>query len=814
MSHNLFWMSCVDAVAVQGYVEASLDENERAAVEAHLDTCSDCRRLVAALADGADTVDDSPKARRDKKHVMIDRFNVMRRLGEGGMGVVYMAHDPQLKRDVAVKLLHPDEARGEEMQARLLREAQAMAQVAHPNVIAVYDVGTWDGEVFLAMELATGGTLRAWCAKQRTPSEIVDAFAAAGRGLAAAHAAGLVHRDFKSDNVLVGADGRMRVTDFGLARSHGAVDKPSARPSRPLASFTATGMVMGTPGYIAPELYAGDPADARTDQFAFCVALWEALFGSRPFAGTNEDEVAIAVAEGRITDPAQRRGVRRAIEAALRRGLAAGPEERWASMDELIAELSKRRSRAWIVAAAAVVLLAAGGVAFAKWPRPIVAAVPADARVDALDVATTRAMHEIEAIEKRGLAHEQAHELVDAKADLADAVARARQIRMPSLLIDTLIEQADVLFVIGDLAAAETSLREARRVAETSDDVARRSKASIALAGILDREGKSEEAEDVRSLGIAAGTRKQADDASRADALESEADTQRDLDQSRKSWDAALVLRDKLGDLEAHALNRIGLANTYVKAELNERAHEVMVACLAYVEARHTDEAKRALVTTLKMFQLVDLAQNRWADAAAHARRAIELQQTGHGRATADDYANLGHALLALHDRKGADAAWAKALDLQSDQPLQRADTLGMIAVAEHLQADDASAALHAGAAVDLLIATAGPHNPATLQMEMMQVKVLLGDHQFAKALPIAERLLPEIESQFKTDSALIGDIRFAIARAVVDHDKPRAHTLAASARSEYQKLGAGGTKRIELVERWEKDPAHFDPLK
>ncbi len=230
----------------------------------------------------------------------VGRFVVVGELGSGGMGVVYAAHDRELDRQVALKVMRI--ASVEEVdRVRMLREGQAMARITHPNVITVFEVGSDDGVVFLAQELLDGGTLGGWLEKPRPQPAILDKFVAAGRGLAAAHAVGLVHRDFKPENVLLGNDGRVRVADFGLAREVGGIDAallataPGGGPPPPDAALdadsgalarnlTRTGVVMGTPMFMAPEQHEGKGADARSDQFAFCVALYHALYGDWPYS--------------------------------------------------------------------------------------------------------------------------------------------------------------------------------------------------------------------------------------------------------------------------------------------------------------------------------------------------------------------------------------------------------------------------------------------------------------------------------------------------------------------------------------------------
>jgi tetratricopeptide (TPR) repeat protein/tRNA A-37 threonylcarbamoyl transferase component Bud32 len=323
----------------------------------------------------------------------LGRYVVLDELGMGGMGQVLRAYDPQLDREVALKLLRrvTHDAR-----ARLLREAQAMAKLSHPNVLPVYDVAGQGRHLFLAMELVRGQSVRAWLdACPRAWPEVLAVFEAAGRGLAAAHAAGLVHRDFKPGNVLIGADGRVRVMDFGLARgttsasvslhdrrrssdsvqelllpavarlldentSHVPDGRLRASDTHELLSslsedLTQMGTVVGTLSYMAPEQHLGRSADPRSDQYGFCVALWEALYGRRPFCvEENEDWYRVKSTTRPQLDP--ERAVPRWLHAAVLRGLAVRPSQRYASMDKLLAALTRDRRRRRVMA------LAVGGV--------------------------------------------------------------------------------------------------------------------------------------------------------------------------------------------------------------------------------------------------------------------------------------------------------------------------------------------------------------------------------------------------------------------------------------------------------------------
>jgi tetratricopeptide (TPR) repeat protein/tRNA A-37 threonylcarbamoyl transferase component Bud32 len=293
--------------------------------------------------------DDDGDARDDDEaegRPAIGRFEVHERIGVGGMGVVYLARDPKLQRDVALKVLHPASMNREVDRARLHREGTALAKLSHPNVVHIYEVGEHQGSVFLAMEHVDGVTLKEWQKGEHAQKDVLAVYLQAGEGLAAAHDVGLVHRDFKPANVLVGRDalgvrsyGRVRVLDFGLAREPGQPGEGGsgslspAASSMPSGGLTRTGAVVGTPAYMAPEQVRGDPIDARADQYAFCVALWEALHGERPFG----DRVA---ARGE-TPPAPRRAVLpRRAQRALERGLSFSPEDRCGTMRELLGELS------------------------------------------------------------------------------------------------------------------------------------------------------------------------------------------------------------------------------------------------------------------------------------------------------------------------------------------------------------------------------------------------------------------------------------------------------------------------------------------
>ena len=395
-------------------------------------------------------------------------------IGKGGMGEVYAAYDPELDRKIALKLLRASTTAGvdpSEGRSRLLREAQAIARLSDPNVVVMFDVGTFEDRVFLAMEFVDGNTLGYWLqAKPRTWREVVATFTAAGRGLASAHKGGLVHRDFKPDNVMIGRDGQVRVMDFGLARvidvSANAGEKVAADPSRPGVSeaksptpgmgggasaaaesrspslaqsalaarasgvaalvsqapsaprasesatvgiapgvngayreddaltrdlsrvavglrmdsptsalnsrLTITGAMMGTPAYMAPEQFQSAPIDARTDQFSFCVALYEALYGERPFAGKGIHDLTANVLAGRVRPAPSGARVPGWLRRVVLRGLRVDRADRHASMESLLAALARdpgRTWRRWMAAGATVGLIGALGVGLVRAER-------------------------------------------------------------------------------------------------------------------------------------------------------------------------------------------------------------------------------------------------------------------------------------------------------------------------------------------------------------------------------------------------------------------------------------------------------------
>jgi tetratricopeptide (TPR) repeat protein/tRNA A-37 threonylcarbamoyl transferase component Bud32 len=371
---------CPNEDQLLAYGEGVLPAPEADAIALHLDACAACRSLFAVAVGGPPAPQASISASEAQTTPTdfapghkIGRYVVLDLIGKGAMGAVYAAYDAELDRKVALKLLHARfqaSVAEDELRNRLVREARTMAQLSHPNVVAVYDVGTIGQDVFLAMDFVHGQTLRAWCQKsRRTWREIVRVFVEAGRGLAAAHEVGIIHRDFKADNVLIDQKGRVFVADFGLARGTRESGEATEGPAslEPGAAFrarmTATGAILGTPAYMAPEQYKGT-ATVRSDIYAFGIALYEALYGGHPFPMGSLAELRNAVQARNVCAPPKGTRVPKFLRRALLHALDPDPEARWERMDPFLAAISTDPRRRWRAIAAAVVVLGGAGLVY------------------------------------------------------------------------------------------------------------------------------------------------------------------------------------------------------------------------------------------------------------------------------------------------------------------------------------------------------------------------------------------------------------------------------------------------------------------
>jgi predicted Ser/Thr protein kinase len=392
----------------------------------------------------------------------IGRYQVIELLGQGGMGVVYVAHDPELDRKVAIKLIDAvaDTERQRRRQDMLMREAQALARLAHPNIVAIHDVGVLAGQVFVAMEFVAGRTMRQWW-EERRPSwqEVLAAMVQAGRGIVAAHAAGLVHRDIKPDNLLIGDDGRVRVADFGIVRFdasalESSVNEPSTLTSGAREIVTiGRSSVVGTPVYMPPEQHEGGDVGPHSDQFGFCVTLWEGLFGQRPFHGESQALPGL-IRAGAPIRPSSAPDLPAWLERALRRGLAARPADRWPSMQALLDVLAldvRRNRRRWrvvygaLAVVGAVALLLGGRALQASWAR--------------------RSAEQAAAERLVGLGASVAHLLAAGLREQAEealhAFVKDPALRDTSAAIDAWLMWADHLDALGDPASAQAAVVEA-----------------------------------------------------------------------------------------------------------------------------------------------------------------------------------------------------------------------------------------------------------------------------------------------------------------------------------------------------------------
>jgi serine/threonine protein kinase len=457
----------LDDNAASEFVSGTLPASAVRRVEGHLAACRECRALVAALAVDAGEDSSANTFRHERltasqagelpRKVLsigdrVGRYLVLSSLGAGGMGVVFAAYDPQLDRKIALKLLRSGLAgSSKDARTRLRREAQAIAQLSHPNVVSIYDVGTTDdGDLYIAMEFVEGDTLTTWLKSYpRTWREIIDLFVQAARGLLSAHRVGLLHRDFKPDNVLVGGDGRVRVTDFGLARSLLAPDESAqAKPVMTAldVALTATGTVLGTPRYMPPEQLTGPELDARSDQFSFCVALYEALYGSHPLRGGTS--VSMLERGDKALPPPEGLKIPAAIGRAVLRGLERDRARRFPSMASLIDELvppPRRLPLRHAALASAAILLVGGATAAVVAGRPPAPPPPAES-TDVLELQSR--LHE-QAVELARLVGERAaldRQLKEARDVHASSVEQLHvKLRQKDEAIETLSVQVEQL---------------------------------------------------------------------------------------------------------------------------------------------------------------------------------------------------------------------------------------------------------------------------------------------------------------------------------------------------------------------------------
>jgi tetratricopeptide (TPR) repeat protein len=711
--------------------------------------------------------------------IVDEKYRVDAAIGEGGMGIVYRARDLQLERDVALKV---GSALTHAALVRAQREAQALARLSHPNVVVVYEVGEVDGRVFVAMELVTGGTARAWAAAApRTPRELLALYCAAGDGLAAAHAADIVHRDFKPDNVLVGTDGRPRVADFGLARGTDAPDAPgdadATSPITPLPEVTHAGAVLGTPAYMAPEQRAGESVDARADQYAFCAVVWQALTGERYERGA-----------------APARKLARHVERALRRGLRVDPDERWPSMPPLLAELRRdpaRRRRNTLLAAGAIASLAAAVIV----PRALASRVDAcgdgpaqlarawsPARADRIRAAFAaidrpwatragaRAIAALDddarrwAISYRRVCEAQAGwtELVRARATRCLGSTRASLGAVADVLAAPdrgVAAHADgALADLSDPDACGDLVKMSRYAAPVSDPA--RARAGEAIDAVVER---ARALADASHAGVAlallpslvALAASVGDDSTRGEAMVLEGHY---LAERRESAHAVPLLREAyfLGrDIDDDELTAV--ASRYLGDELTYE--DQLDAAddwerIALADARHTGRLLEQ-VEVLDGIATLALRREHLPDALRAADRAVELARTlSDPIALADALASRapirgqgGDHRGEIEDYRGALAAAAQRMGEDHPMTLQALSQLGW-ALGETGQYDEAIAVERR----TIAIAEANPSPDTRVALADATAAmggILVDDDRYADAVPVLDRaieLLTEVE--------------------------------------------------------------------
>ncbi|MEM9453476.1 MAG: serine/threonine-protein kinase [Myxococcota bacterium] len=666
--------------------------------------------------------------------VQVGRYEVKGPIGSGGMGSIVRAYEPDLQRDVALKLLRAERMGDESTRARLVQEARAMARLAHPNVAVVFEVGESDGHVFVAMELIEGRDLRAWQDEQpRAWQAALELFLQAGRGLAAAHAKGIIHRDFKPENVMVDTEGRARVVDFGLAREQAEIPTPDEdqeheqsneqdlrarhehlRDTLP-ADLTTTGTLLGTPAYMSPEQWKGQPVDERSDQFSFCVSVWEALCGERPFASKTMGELMALVTAGQPTEarssPAPGRVMR-----ALRRGLAADPAERWPDMDSLLAALQPRSHRGWLAAGAVGLTAVVATIALRPGESPSDACREEQARlIDVWDAPTREAA--AQGMRATGLPYADkvwasTAERLDRYAD--DWVARA---------------EASCMGAQGETEAARTRydrqqrcLEEARARLDTLGDAL----ADPDEATVIDA---AHEATRLPDPGACADDRHLASWSSE--------DTPQRQAQVGRAREALIRARRSLAVLDTRAgalyyetqLEQARTAATEARVAASEAGHASLEAEAALAQGRVLLKSRELPAAELALAEAMQRAEAS-ADALTRIRaRIYQIYVLGTDRNRTDEATSLGEQSRAQLDGLGP-------------RPLLRARLESNLAtaVARSREPDhDRALSLH-GQAMERLREQLGDHHPA-----MIAARLNLG-----RALSYAHRL-DESETELRT---------------------------------------------------------------
>ncbi|MCP4659220.1 MAG: serine/threonine protein kinase [bacterium] len=817
-------------------------------------------RTVTLPADDVGASGTGPALQRG---ACLGRYVVLNAIGSGGMGNVFAAYDPELDRKVALKVLrgeHLASETREEAESRLLREARAIAKLAHPNVVAVYDVGAVGERLFVAMELIDGVTLAGWrAAERRSWREILRVFLEAGKGLAAAHRAGLVHRDFKPGNVMLAADGRVRVLDFGLARP---IDRraamspaPSGEPAveSPLAEpLTLPGKAVGTPAYMAPEQLDGAGADARSDQFSFCLALYEALYGEMPYGGRTVTELRHNIRHRRVREAPAEASVPGWLRRVLLRGLEPDPAARFASMDELLAALAKDpalRRRRWLVAAAVAVVSAAvpAGLFHLRsrqellcqgaerrlqgiWDaarkaeiRAAFAATGLDYAEDSwsyaentLDRATTAwvSMH-TEVCEATHRRAEQSLTMLDRRMTCLDA--RLYEIRA----VSDLFARADPQVVTEAGAAADN-------LTSLAGCIDRR--ALMELVPPPEDEDTRHRVEEVRTLLAESKVREDLGKYPEALAIAEEAFAAAgELGYRPLVGEAQLRLARGLGragraaEMREHLLETVGIAQA---AHHRELLAEAMTALIinAFLrgegeEARIWARLARSVIEGLgeradiesRRLQYLAIAvtlEGQFEQSIEYFKTLLEVTPDLGPRVRCQALTNIGESYANLKRFEEAETYMRQALESSEESfgpdhffvvlPLMN---LGNI----FLQQNELEQALaYDRRALRIFERKVAPEHPDLTQLLTEMSQALIASGRAAEAIPYLEQAV-RMRELAPGDPALLARSRFHLARAlwITGRDRAQARELAVAARDAFAEIGQRTQEELEEVEAW-----------
>jgi eukaryotic-like serine/threonine-protein kinase len=814
----------------------------------------------------------------------LGRYSVLGLVGRGAMGEVYAAYDPELDRKVAIKLLRVrGGGGGTEGRIRLMREAQAIAKLSHPNVVMVYDVGTFQDDVFIAMQFVDGNTIGYWMhAQPRAWPDILKVFADAGRGLAAAHEKDLIHRDFKPENVMISADGHVRVMDFGLARvvidRHGnpspAVattpvsatvpaddyDPESTRAAgsaiattetMPGAStealkleITQTGAILGTPAYMSPEQFQGLQVDARTDQFSFCVALYEALYRQRPFSGNTLNELMANVLRGLVPTAPPAAKVPSWVRKILLRGLQVNPDERWPSMNALLAELEKSRAGAPRRRFAAGASAKLAGI----WEAPVrgrsvATAVKAEIRRAFL---ATGKRYAVAAFEKASLILDHyAKTWSEMYTDVCEAThVRGEQspevldLRIASLhegldslrALSRVFRQADAE-VVENAVSAATALGSVERCADvkllravikppedpTTRATVDRLRTRLAEIRVLCHVGRPSD-----GLGLIGPleeeVRRTAYDPLLAETLlelgnlhmERRDATTAAIALEEAVWTAELSRHDEVA-AKAAALLVYAVGDAQLRFEAGE------------IWARHTETILRRMGGHEYLWGwlfnnrgAMRDRQGRLTEAVADARRAVSVKEKVHGSDSADVGMSLSNVAILVDQLGDVEAAVSyieralKALEvgLGPDHPRTAVLLSNYGEILNRLGRFEEAREMSRRA----LVIFEGESAPdgVTLSYPLTALGLgYLGDGMAEQALPILERAV-EIRNAKENKPSCLGEVHFALARALrlAGREIPRARDLALCARTEYTSDSASPASKRALaqIDAWLAD--------